>query len=172
MRAPWTPGTFLRSSTHGHNRQLHRGQWDLLTRLAGQGELFKSWRYHPVFTDSPFTMLQAELQHRQHAVIEQVFADGKSGPLAHLPSGNFQTNNAWLTLRAIAFNLLRAAGKPTLRLPDRWPWQHASCTDKNPLRFSQRNDLVRGLGPGDPASRDESAASGGRTVEPVTEEDF
>ncbi|WP_371484752.1 hypothetical protein [Kitasatospora sp. NBC_00315] len=37
---------------------------------AGQGELFAAWRYHPVFTDSPFEMLQAELQHRQHAVIE------------------------------------------------------------------------------------------------------
>ncbi len=77
---------------------------------AGQGELFKSWRYHPVFTDSPFTMLQAELQHRQHAVVEQVIADGKSGPLAHLPSGSFQANAAWLILWAISFNLLRAAG--------------------------------------------------------------
>ncbi|MEW1914126.1 IS1380 family transposase [Kitasatospora sp. NPDC085895] len=77
---------------------------------GGQGELFTTWRYHPVFTDSPFTMLQAELHHRQHAVIEQVIADGKSGPLAHLPSGRFQANNAWLTLWAIAFNLLRAAG--------------------------------------------------------------
>ncbi|MEW1914518.1 IS1380 family transposase [Kitasatospora sp. NPDC085895] len=77
---------------------------------AGQGELFTAWRYHPVFTDSPFEVLQAELQHRRHAVIEQVIADGKSGPLAHLPSGSFQANNAWLTLWAIAFNLLRAAG--------------------------------------------------------------
>ncbi|MFJ1709875.1 IS1380 family transposase [Kitasatospora sp. NPDC088346] len=77
---------------------------------AGQDELFTAWRYHPVFTDSPFEMLQAELQHRRHAVIEQVIADGKSGPLAHLPSGSFQANNAWLTLWAIAFNLLRAAG--------------------------------------------------------------
>ncbi|MFJ9034887.1 transposase [Streptomyces sp. NPDC102274] len=77
---------------------------------AGQGELFTAWRYHPVFTDSPFAMLQAELHHRQHATIEQVIADGKSGPLAHLPSGNFQANAAWLTLWAIAFNLLRAAG--------------------------------------------------------------
>jgi hypothetical protein len=77
---------------------------------SGQGELFTTWRYHSVFTDSPFAMLQAEIQHRQHAVIEQVIADGKSGPLAHLPSGRFQANNAWLTLWAIAFNLLRAAG--------------------------------------------------------------
>ena len=77
---------------------------------AGQGELFTAWRYHPVFTDSPFTMLQAELQHRQHATIEQVIADGKGSALAHLPSGNFQANNAWLTLWAITHNLLRAAG--------------------------------------------------------------
>lgn len=82
----------------------------LNTHAAGQGELFTTWRYHAVFTDSPYTMLQAELHHRQHAVIEQVIADGKSGPLAHLPSGNFQANNAWLTLWAIAFNLLHAAG--------------------------------------------------------------
>ncbi|MDH6130206.1 transposase [Kitasatospora sp. GP82] len=51
---------------------------------TGQGELFATWRYHAVFTDSPFTMLQAELQHRQHALIEQVIADAKSGPLALL----------------------------------------------------------------------------------------
>ncbi|MFI8462127.1 IS1380 family transposase [Kitasatospora sp. NPDC085464] len=77
---------------------------------AGQGELFTTWRYHPVFTDSPFATLQAELHHRQHALIEQVIADGKGSALAHLPSGNFQANNAWLTLWAIAHNLLRAAG--------------------------------------------------------------
>jgi hypothetical protein len=52
---------------------------------AGQGELFTAWRYHAVFTDSPFTMLQAEQQHRGHAQAEQVFADWTDGPLAHLP---------------------------------------------------------------------------------------
>jgi hypothetical protein len=78
--------------------------------VAGQGELFTAWRYHPVFTDSPFETLQAEHQHRQHAVVEQVIADGKGSALAHLPSGNFQANAAWLTLWAITHNLLRAAG--------------------------------------------------------------
>jgi hypothetical protein len=86
----------------------------LNTEVAqGQGELFTAWRYHPVFTDSPFLMLDAELDHRRHAVIEQVIADGKSGPLAHLPSGNFQANAAWLTLWAMSHNLLRAAGALT-----------------------------------------------------------
>jgi Transposase DDE domain group 1 len=77
---------------------------------AGQDELFDVWRYHAVFTDSPFVMLQAEEQHRDHAVVEQVFADWSSGPLAHLPSGCFPANAAWLALAAISHNLLRAAG--------------------------------------------------------------
>ena len=63
-----------------------------------------------MFTDSPFTLAQAEEQHRDHAVVEQVFADWTSGPMAHLPSGSFAANAAWLTLAAIAHNLTRAAG--------------------------------------------------------------
>jgi hypothetical protein len=51
----------------------------------GKGELFCAWRYHAVFTDSPFTMIQAEEHHRGHAQAEQVFADWTDGPLAHLP---------------------------------------------------------------------------------------
>ena len=52
----------------------------------GQDELFPVWRYHAVFTDSPFELVQAEGQHRDHAIVEQVFADVTSGPLAHMPS--------------------------------------------------------------------------------------
>jgi hypothetical protein len=77
---------------------------------AGQEELFCAWRYHAVFTDSPFPLVQAEEHHRGHAQIEQVFADCNDGPLAHLPSGSFPANAAWLTLAAISHNLLRAAG--------------------------------------------------------------
>jgi hypothetical protein len=75
-----------------------------------QGELFPAWRYHPFFTDSLFTTLDAEACHRHHAVIEQVIADGKNGPLAHLPSGDWGANAAWLTLWAMSYNLLRATG--------------------------------------------------------------
>jgi Transposase DDE domain group 1 len=75
-----------------------------------QGELFTAWRYHAIFTDSPFVMLQAEEHHRGHAQAEQVFADWTDGPLAHLPSGSFPANAAWLALAAISCNLLRAAG--------------------------------------------------------------
>ena len=76
----------------------------------GMDELFPAWRYHAVFTDSPFGLVQAEAQHRDHAVVEQVFADVSSGPLAHMPSGVFAANAAWLSIAAIAHNLLRAAG--------------------------------------------------------------
>jgi hypothetical protein len=76
----------------------------------GQDELFPLWRHHAVFTDSPFEMVQSEGQHRDHAIVEQVIADLNAGPLAHLPSGHFSANAAWLVLAAMAHNLLRAAG--------------------------------------------------------------
>jgi len=63
-----------------------------------------------VLTDSPFEPVQAEGQHRDHAIAEQVFADVTSGPLAHMPSGVFTANAAWLSIAAMARNLLRAAG--------------------------------------------------------------
>jgi hypothetical protein len=39
-----------------------------------------------------------------------VFADVADGPLAHLPSGSFPANAAWLACAGISHNLLRAAG--------------------------------------------------------------
>jgi len=77
---------------------------------AGQDEPFPAWRYHAVFTGSPFELIQAEGQHRGHAIVEQVSADVTSGPLAHMPSGVFAANAAWLSIAAMAHNLLRAAG--------------------------------------------------------------
>jgi Transposase DDE domain group 1 len=75
-----------------------------------QGELFPVWRHHALFTDSPLPMLTAEADHRRHAIVEQVIADLKTGPLAHLPSGRFMANSAWLVLAALAFNLTRGVG--------------------------------------------------------------
>jgi len=77
-----------------------------------------------VFTDSPLTMLQAETDHRRHAIVEQVIVDLKSGAFAHLPSASFAANGARLVLAAIAFNLTRAAG--TIAQSRR------SCTPKPP----------------------------------------
>lgn len=47
-----------------------------------------------LLTDSPLPILDAEAVHRRHAIIEQVIADLKSGPLAHLPSARFNANGA------------------------------------------------------------------------------
>lgn len=75
-----------------------------------QNPLFTVYRYHAVFTNSPLPMLEAEKAHRGHAIVEQVIADLKNGPVAHLPSGSFWANSAWLVLACIAFNLTRTAG--------------------------------------------------------------
>jgi len=87
-------------------RRVRDANPDHVTKNA-QGELFPVWRHHAVFTDSPRPMLQAEADHRRHAIIEQVIADLKNGPLTHLPSGSFTANSAWLVLAAMAFNLTR-----------------------------------------------------------------
>ena len=71
--------------------------------------LFPVWRYHPFFTDSTEPVTAADITHRRHAIIETVFADLIDGPLAHMPSGRFGANSAWILCAAIAHNLLRAA---------------------------------------------------------------
>lgn len=68
------------------------------------------WRHHPFFTNSVLPTVEADLVHRKHAIIETVFADLIDGPLAHIPSGSFGTNSAWVLCAAIAHNLLRATG--------------------------------------------------------------
>ncbi|WP_457142260.1 IS1380 family transposase [Mycobacterium sp. URHB0021] len=72
--------------------------------------LFPVWRYHPFFTDTDEPVDAADITHRRHAIIESVFADLIDGPLAHMPSGRFGANSAWILCAAIAHNLLRAAG--------------------------------------------------------------
>ncbi|MGH3561218.1 MAG: IS1380 family transposase [Mycobacterium sp.] len=70
--------------------------------------LFPVWRYHPFFTDSDEPVTDADITHRRHAIIETVFSDLIDGPLAHMPSGRFGANSAWVLCAAIAHNLLRA----------------------------------------------------------------
>ena len=78
----------------------------------GQDSLFDAWRFHAFFTTADPELLDtvtADTTHRGHAVIEQVNADLKASALAHLPSGIFTANAAWLVLAVMAFNLTRAA---------------------------------------------------------------
>jgi len=85
-------------------------------KAAGQGALFDVWRFHAFFTTTDPEVLDtvaADKTHRGHAIIEQVHADLKGSALAHLPSGVFTANAAWLVLAVIAFNLTRAAATLT-----------------------------------------------------------
>jgi hypothetical protein len=72
--------------------------------------LFPIWRYHPFFPNTDLPVEAADITDRQHAIIETVFADLIDGPLAHILSGRFGANSAWVLCAAIAHHLLRAAG--------------------------------------------------------------
>lgn len=83
--------------------------------VQGQGELFTTYRFHAVFTDSLLPLIAAESAHRGHAVVEQVIADPKGSALAHLPSGRFHASAAWL-------HPAPAPSAPTSsRSPPAWP---------------------------------------------------
>jgi hypothetical protein len=85
-------------------------------QAPGQDSLFDTWRFHAFFTTVPaqtMNTVTADKTHRHHAIIEQVHADLKNAALAHLPSGVFAANAAWLVLAVMAFNLTRAAATLT-----------------------------------------------------------
>ena len=89
---------------------------DLNPRNHTQATLFDTWRFHAFFTTTDPTNADtatSDKTHRGHAIIEQVNADLKHSALAHLPSGTFTANAAWLVLAVIAFNLTRAAATIT-----------------------------------------------------------
>ena len=85
-----------------------------------QGELFATYRHQAFITNSTLATIAADERHRDHAIIEQVVAELKDGPLAHLPSGEYAANAAWTTCAVIAFNLSRAAAVAADLATIRW----------------------------------------------------
>ena len=100
------------------------------TRLTDphQAQLWPDWRYHAFVTNrdqeametdqhhhdrdtggnAGLSPVEADLYHRRHAVCELSIRDLKqSAGLAHLPSGRFCANAAWLACAALAHNLYR-----------------------------------------------------------------
>lgn len=70
---------------------------DLNPKQAEQPTLFDTYRHHAFFTTTDkqtTSIVTADKAHRGHAIIEQVHADLKAAPLAHLPSGVFTANSA------------------------------------------------------------------------------
>lgn len=108
-----TPFTAFSSRKHGERvpgRLIVRRIPDLNPHTgAGQQTIFETYRFHAFFTTGTLNTVAADKTHRGHAIIEQINADPKSSALAHLPSGVFTANAAWLALAAMAFNLTRAA---------------------------------------------------------------
>ena len=114
---PFTAFTSKRKSEQVTGRLVVRRIPDLNPGAQnGQETLFDTWRFHAFFTTTDpgvADTVAADKTHRGHAIIEQVHADLKSSALAHLPSGKFTANAAWLVLAVMAFNLTRAAATIT-----------------------------------------------------------
>lgn len=90
---------------------LYRGRRLIVRRVPGhhgtQGQLFATWRYHAFVTNLAGPAWALDRSHRAHAVVELSIRDLKAGPLAHLPSGSFNANGAWLQCAVLAHNLIR-----------------------------------------------------------------
>jgi hypothetical protein len=110
---PFTAFRSRKKAERVEGRLVVRRIPDLNPRQLEQPTLFDVYRHHAFFTTTSKEVMDtvvADKTHRGHAIIEQVHADLKAGPLAHLPSGVFTANSAWLVLAVIAFNLTRTAG--------------------------------------------------------------
>ena len=92
-------------------RLIVRRVKDLNPRAStGQDELFCLWRYHALFTDSPFELPGRGPAPRPRRRRAGVRRPGQRTPGWPAASGSFPANAAWLACAAIAHNLLRAAG--------------------------------------------------------------
>jgi len=85
-----------------------------------QGELFATYRHHAFITNSTLSTVEADQRHRDHALIEQVIAELKDNALAHLPSGQYAANAAWVACAVIAFNIARATAVAASMRTARW----------------------------------------------------
>ena len=115
--------------------------------------LFPVWRHHPFVTNSQLPTAAADITHRRHAIIETTFADLIDGPLAHIPSGLFAANCAWLGCAVITHNLLRAAGTlaggnhaAAVAPPCAATW--STCRPASPPRPANRCCTYQPTGPG------------------------
>ena len=94
-----------------HARQVRLVVRRVRPTPGSQLALFTAWDYHAFVTDRTLPLAELEADHRRHAIVEQTIAELKSAGLAHLPSGKFTANAAWLALTVMAHNLGRAVGQ-------------------------------------------------------------
>ncbi len=131
---------------------------------TAQAALFPHWRHHSFITNrDDLDTVAADAFHRQHAVVELAIRELKDAGAEHIPSGHYPANAAWFACAVIAHNIGRwtitlgehepvntrtlrtriiavpavavnRSGRPTLRFPTRWPWQHQLHTTLANLR--------------------------------------
>jgi len=87
---------------------------------TAQEVLFATFRHHAFITNSTLGLVEADERHRDHAIIEQVIAELKDNALAHLPSGSYAANAAWVACAVIAFNIARATAVAADMTRARW----------------------------------------------------
>ena len=106
VEIPYPPGGIAQVA-----ETRYRGDRLIVRRVRNPGDqqqLFPTWRYHAFVTDRVGTAVELDADHRRHAVCELAIRDLKAGAgLAHLPSGQFAANAAWLLTATLAHNLLR-----------------------------------------------------------------
>lgn len=144
--------TIYTSGSRGKRRQVRLVVRRTRFTGRAQQRLWPDWRHHAFITNTTLDPVAADEFHRNHAVVELAIRDLKDGAgLEHMPSGRFHANGAWLAAAVLAHNLNRwtltladqppvtnrtlrtrlislaavlvnRSGRPTLRLPARWPW--------------------------------------------------
>jgi hypothetical protein len=109
--AAWVPIAYQPDGVAQVAETGYRGDRLIVRRVRNEGDqaqLFATWRYHAFVTDRVGTMTWLDADHRRHAVCELAIRDLKAGVgLAHLPSGRFAANAAWLLAATLAHNLIR-----------------------------------------------------------------
>jgi hypothetical protein len=109
--AAWVPIAYQPGGVAEVAETPYRGDRLIVRRVRNTGDqqqLFPTWRYHAFVTDRVGTATWLDADHRRHAVCELAIRDLKAGAgLAHLPSGHFAANAAWLLAATLAHNLLR-----------------------------------------------------------------
>ena len=120
---------------------------------TAQGVLFATYRHHAFITNSTLGDDRGRrVPHRDHAIIEQVIAELKDNALAHLPSGSYPANAAWVACAVIAFNLSRAAAVAAGMAKARWatvrqkflPHPSTPSVDRTATRSAPTDPLALG----------------------------
>lgn len=103
--------------------------------IGAQAELFDNWRHHAFITDGTGTTVEADADHRAHAVVELAIRDLKEGAgLDHCPSGRFHRRRLTASVAlAVAPRspAIVAAAQGRRSSTMRWNWLRGSLSPRH-----------------------------------------